>query len=102
MTALAYILTDLGRSPLEAPPSVKVHRVELGLLGRVGEAEGRKTTAQTADMIDRFEPYLESGELTALDYELAAGQGWQAIIDALGGFEAGKFAKKVVVKVQDE
>lgn len=87
---------------MEAPPSITVHRVQLGLLGRVGEPEGRKVTAQTADMIDKFEPYLETGKLTALDYQLADGQGWQAIIDALAGFEAGKYAKKVVVKVQDE
>lgn len=76
--------------------------MQLGLLGRVGEPEGRKVTSQTADMIDKFEPYLETGELTALDYQLADGQGWQAIIDALAGFEAGKYVKKVVVKVQDE
>jgi hypothetical protein len=87
---------------MEAPPSVTLHRVQLGLLGRVGEPEGRKVTEQTAEMIEKFEPYLETGELTALDYEVAEGQGWQAIIDALGGFEVGKFAKKVVVKVQDE
>ena len=87
---------------MEAPPSITVHKVQLGLLGRVGKPEGSKVTAQTAELIEQFVPYLETGELTALDYELAEGQGWQAIIDALGGFEAGKFAKKVVVKVQDE
>lgn len=87
---------------MEAPPSITLHPVHLGLLGRVGEPEGRKVTALAADMIEKFEPYLEAGELTALDYELADGQGWQAIIDALAGFEAGKFAKKVVIKVQAE
>ena len=87
---------------MELPPSIAVHRVKLGLLGRVGEPEGQKVTALAADMIQKFEPYFETGKLTALDYEMAGGKGWQAIIDALAGYEAGKFAKKVIVKVQDE
>ena len=87
---------------MEVPESITLYRAHLGMLGRVGTDEEKHITAKVVEMVKAFEPYFESGELQALNYQLVDGKGWQAVVDALAAFEAGKFEKKAVIKVQDE
>ena len=80
-----------------------MYRAQLGQLGRSDTPLARKITERIEYLVGAFQPYLESGDLSQLEtYELVPGQGWEKVVESIAGFEAGKFSKKPVIKVQDE
>jgi hypothetical protein len=90
------------RSPFNTPSSIKEYRAELGHLCRLDEAIGQAVTKDIASWIPTFEAHLAAGTLKAIEYQLANGVGWESVIQGIQDLEAGKAAKKIVVRTQAE
>jgi len=87
---------------MDIPSSFHSYRVALGQIGRYDNEKGQQVTAALAAMIPVFEAHIEKGNFKPLDYEVAEGKGWEAVINALATFGAGKVKSKLVVRIQDE
>jgi len=87
---------------MDIPSSLHSYRIALGQIGRYDNEKGREITAALAAMIPLFEAHIEKGNFKPLDYEVAEGKGWEAVIKAVATFEAGKVKNKLVVRIQDE
>ena len=87
---------------MHVPASIGLDRVQLGHIGRFDEEAGRTITANIASWIPGLEGHLASGALTPLEYQTQPGMGWENVIEGIADFEAGKAARKIVVKVQEE
>ncbi len=87
---------------MHVPASIGLDRIQLGHIGRYDEEAGKKVTANIASWIPDLEGHLASGALTPLEYQAQPGVGWEKVIEGIADFEAGKAARKIVVKVQDE
>lgn len=80
-----------------------MYRAHLGQLGRSDTPLARNITEKIEFLVQAFQPHLESGDLRPLEtYEVVPGQGWEKVIESIADFEAGKFSKKPIIKVQDE
>lgn len=74
------------------------------MLGEMGQDNpvGREVTAQLASWIPDLERHLADGAIRPLEYQLVAGEGWEAVIKAAEIFETGGGPeKKLVVRIQD-
>ncbi len=87
---------------MDTPASIHEYRTLLGLLGRLEDPRGARTTSDLASWIPLFEQHIANGALTPLEYEVVEGEGWDAVIWAVAALEAGKATKKLVAKIQDE
>jgi NADPH:quinone reductase-like Zn-dependent oxidoreductase len=96
-----YFSTTDDGSDMTAPESVNLYRVELGKLARKDDI-GKHVTTKVTELIPVFEKFLKSGEVKPLSYHLVPGTGWDKVIEAIADMEAGKVAKKIIVKAQDE
>ena len=87
---------------MHVPASIGLDRVQLGHIGRYDEEAGKTVTAHIASWIPDLEGHLASGALTPLEHQTQPGTGWEKVIEGIADFEAGKAARKIVVKVQEE
>ncbi|KAK5660591.1 hypothetical protein OQA88_13151 [Cercophora sp. LCS_1] len=93
-----YFATVGDWSEMKVPDSIKSYRVEFGKLGRDDEL-GKHVTARVVEWVPVLEGHFASGALRPLDYHLVEGEGWEKVIEGIADMEAGKLAKKPVVKV---
>lgn len=87
---------------MNIPATITAYRTRLGLIGREDNPNGKTTSADVRKLIPTFEGHFETGALKALEYHLMPGTGWDMLVKGLADFEAGKAAKKLVVRVQEE
>jgi hypothetical protein len=87
---------------MDIPAGIKEYRAQLGQIARWETEIGRTITASIAKWIPDMEAYFEMGVLKPLEYQVMPGMGWEAVIAGIADLEAGKAAKKIVVKVQEE
>jgi hypothetical protein len=93
---------DEDRSPFNTPSSIKEYRAELGHLNRLDEPIGQAVTKDIASWISTFETHLAAGTIKPVEYQLGNGVGWESVIQGIQDLEAGKAAKKIVVRTQEE
>ncbi|KAK4129163.1 GroES-like protein [Parathielavia appendiculata] len=102
-TATTKYLTSVDDwSPFNTPSTIKEYRAELGHLCRLNEPIGQTVTKEIASWIPTFETHLAAGTLKPIEYQLGDGVGWESVIRGIQDLEAGKAAKKIVVRIQDE
>lgn len=89
-----------NRSPFNTPSPIKEYRAELGHLCRYDEAVGAQVTKHIASWIPTFETHLAAGTLKPVEYQVVDGVGWESVIQGIKDLEAGKAAKKIVVRTQ--
>lgn len=93
------------RSELNIPEGITTYRVQFGQLGKTDTPLGRGITEKVEAMIPSLQPRLETGGITSIDtstFTVAHGQGWENVVKALAGFEAGDYqGRKPVVQVAD-
>lgn len=51
--------------------------------------------------VSELEAHLAAGTLRPLEYQLVNVAGWEGVISGIQDLQAGRAAKKVVVKIQD-
>lgn len=100
--ATGRLIERESRTPFNTPSTIREYRAELGHLGRVETSTGAEVTNAIASWINAFETHLAAGTLVPLEYQLAAGVGWEKVIEGIQDLENGKAAKKIVVKTQEE
>lgn len=59
-------------------------------------------TEDITSWIQTFETHLAVGTLKPIQYQVADGMGWEAVIQGIQDLESGKAQKKIVVRVQKE
>ncbi|KAM7190134.1 hypothetical protein V8F20_009864 [Naviculisporaceae sp. PSN 640] len=98
-----YFSTVDDWSQLEIPKGITAYRVQFGQLGKTSTPLGQGITDQVEEMIPLLQKHLESGTIKPLDtYTVVDGQGWDKVVNALSGFEAGTYqGRKPVIKVAD-
>ncbi|GAB1309949.1 hypothetical protein MFIFM68171_00159 [Madurella fahalii] len=96
-----YFSTVDDWSDINAPSSIVVYLVQLGLIGRFDDLSGAQVSSRVADWIPGLERCVDSGCLRPLQYHEVEGVGWDKVIDAIAGMETGKSLKKPVARVQD-
>ncbi|KAH8596183.1 chaperonin 10-like protein [Bisporella sp. PMI_857] len=70
-------------TPMEPQPLIKVHRLELGIIGRDGNDEITATNKALKSYIPKLEKLLEKGELKPNEYE-TAGTGLDGVVKGIG------------------
>lgn len=87
---------------MDDAPGIKTFRINLGLLGRSGNAASETTNAEVKAFIPQLERLFDTGKLRPLDYFLA-GTGFENISDGIAAMREGRGkGRKVIVKLQDE
>jgi hypothetical protein len=82
---------------MEPQPLIKVHRLELGIIGRDGNDEITATNKALKSYIPKLEKLLEKGELKPNEYE-TAGTGLDGVVKGIGAMNEGKGGgKKIIV-----
>lgn len=99
---IKYLTTVDDWSEFKTPSDIQEYRAELGHLARRDEALGAEVTRDIASWIPAFEKHLAAGNLRPIERQVVEGAGWNKVIQGIQDFEAGKFANKGVVRVEDE
>jgi hypothetical protein len=87
---------------MDIPKSITADRVALGAIGKVDDPIGSVVSKNLAAWIPVLEEYINTGMIKPLEYEVMEGTGWEAVINAVNLFEAGKVKTKAVIRLQSD
>jgi hypothetical protein len=92
-----------NRVPIEPKEGIEIEMVELGEIGREGNAHMEKVNKDIASFIPKLEKLLESGALKPMEYEFIDGANFEPVLKGLDLFSTRKSdGKKIVVRVAQE
>jgi len=96
-----YFSTTDDWTPMESEDNVEIYRIDLGLIGRSGDAHAETINNAIESYIPKLENYLGNGMLKPMEYDIV-GTEFEGVVKGINALSAGKGGgKKIVVRLQD-
>jgi hypothetical protein len=95
--------TNVRRAPVTPREGVDVYMVELGLIGKSGNAHADTINSDMEGFIPKLEALIASGAIKPMEYEQIGDVGVGEVLKGLEAFKTRKSdGKKLVVKLATE
>jgi len=96
-----YFATTDDWTPMESKDNIEIYRIDLGLIGRSGDAHAETINNFIESYIPKLENYLGNGMLKPMEYDIVATE-FEGVVKGIDALSAGKGGgKKIVVRLQD-